>query len=543
MVYDVSWPADFAERYRRAGYWTGEPLGDLLTGWAARWGSRIALVDRDLRLGYDELDHRSHRLAAGLAARGIRAGDNVVVQLPNVASFVVLCFALFRLGAAPVLALPAHRRHEISYLCATSGAVAYFVPDRHQGFDYRELAAHVLADAPTVREVYVDGEPGPYVSLSTVDASPRSWPTPDPGAVALFLLSGGTTGAPKLIPRTHDDYVYNFRASAANAGLDTSSVYLAALPVAHNFALGCPGVLGTFEAGGRVVMAPSPSPDEAFPLIDKERVTFSALVPALAVLWTRMAPVLPYDLSSLRLLQIGGSKLDVTAARRITPTFGCRLQQSFGLAEGLLSQARVDDPPEVLTSTQGRPISPADEIRIVDEHDNAVVPGEVGELLVRGPYTIRGYYRAGNYNQQAFTADGFFRTGDLARQTPEGNLVIHGRRKDVVNRGGEKVPAGEVEDHLLAHPSVSEAAVVAMPDPVMGERTCAYVVPTPGAKPTLTVLADFIRDRDVAPFKIPDRLELVTSLPKTAVGKIDKSALRARIAATVARGRGHGVPA
>ncbi|HWH01972.1 MAG TPA: AMP-binding protein [Pilimelia sp.] len=521
----VAWPAEFADRYRRAGYWQGRTLGGLLREWSARHAARTALVAGDDRWTYAELDERVDRLAAGLHRIGLRPGDRVVVHLPNVPEFVVLCFALFRLGAAPVLALPAHRSSEISYLCTTSGAVAYVAPRTHAGFDYRALAAEVRRSVATLRHVLTVEE------LSELaPAESAALPEPEPGSVALFLLSGGTTGLPKLIPRTHDDYAYNVRASAEVCQLDTTTVYLAALPAAHNFALGCPGVLGTLGAGGTVVLAPSPSPPDAFPLIERERVTVTALVPPLAMLWIEAAGVARRDLSSLRMLQVGGAKLAPQVAAQVRPRLGCRLQQVYGMAEGLLCFTRPEDPDEIVLNTQGRPMSPADEVRIVDPDGADVPPGEVGELLTRGPYTLRGYYRAAAHNARAFTADGFYRTGDLVRATPSGHLVVTGRAKDVINRGGEKISAVEVEGHLLAHPDVLDAALVGMPDPMLGERGCAYVVPrTPGL--TLAAVNDFLRTRGLADYKLPDRLEVIERLPGTGVGKVDKNALAADIAA------------
>jgi non-ribosomal peptide synthetase component E (peptide arylation enzyme) len=196
------------------------------------------------------------------------------------------------------------------------------------------------------------------------------------------------------------------------------------------------------------------------------------------------------------------------------------------MAEGLHSFTRIDDPPEVRFATEGRPLSPADEIRIVDPDGHDLPPGAVGELLTRGPYTVRGYYRAERYNDQVFTPDGFYRTGDLARVTPQGHLVVAGRLRDVVNRGGEKVPTGEVEEHLRAHPSVRQAAVVAVPDPTLGEKSCAFVIPAAGGSPTLTGLRDFLAGRGLADYKLPDLLRLIDSFPYTAVGKVDKRALR-----------------
>jgi 2,3-dihydroxybenzoate-AMP ligase len=350
-----------------------------------------------------------------------------------------------------------------------------------------------------------------------------------PSQVALLLLSGGTTGRPKLIPRTHGDYAFNVLASAEVCALDQDSVYLAALPAAHNFALGCPGVLGTLAVGGRVVLAADADPDRSFRLIERERVTITALTPPLLKLWLAEAAWSSPDLSSLRTLQVGGARLSPADAARVEPGLGCRLQQVFGMAEGLLCFTRADDPDELVLSTQGRPLSAADEIRVVDDQDRDVPLGEVGQLLARGPYTVRGYYRAPEH-AGAFTEDGWFRTGDLVRATATGHLVVEGRIKDVVNRGGEKVPAAEVEDHLAAHPRVAQAALVGMPDPLLGERTCVYVVPD-AEPPSLADLSGFLRERGLAAYKTPDRLEVVDALPRTGAGKVDKRRLAADIAA------------
>ncbi|MDC0740611.1 (2,3-dihydroxybenzoyl)adenylate synthase [Polyangium mundeleinium] len=527
------WPAEFAERYRKAGYWLGETFGEWLRARAERFGDRTAVVGEKRRLRYRELDARASQLAAGLLGLGIRPRDRVVVQLPNVVEFFEVCFALFRLGALPVLALPAHRRSEISYFCQFTEAVAYVIADKDGGFDYRTLAGEIRAEAPTVKHVLVAGEPGPFTALESLYGEPAPLPETAPGDVAFFQLSGGSTGVPKLIPRTHDDYLYSVRASAEICALDADSVFLAALPAAHNFTLSSPGSLGVLDAGGRVVLSRRPSPDEAFLWIEKERVTVTAVVPPLCAVWLEAARNTRYDLSSLRLLQVGGSKLSAEVARRVRGTFGCTLQQVFGMAEGLVNYTRFDDPEDVIIETQGRPISPDDEVRVVDDDDRDVEVGEVGHLLTRGPYTIRGYYKAAAHNEKAFTRDGFYRTGDLVRRTASGHLVVEGRAKDQINRGGEKIAAEEIENHVLAHPAVRDAALVAMPDAFLGERSCVFVVPRE-QPPAARELTAFLRARGLAPYKIPDRIELIDDLPKTSVGKVDKKALRRWIADKIA---------
>lgn len=525
----TAWPHELAERYLRAGYWRGETFGEMLRDLASKHGDRTALVSDERRLSYREFDERADRLAAGLRQLGIQAGERVVVQLPNIAEFFEVCFALFRIGALPVLCLPAHRRAEIAYFCQHTEAVAYVIPDKHGGFDYRELAEQVRREAPTVRHVLVIGDPGPFTPLKGLYMEPIELTGPAPGDVAFFQLSGGSTGVPKLIPRTHDDYLYSVRASAEICKLNADSVYLVVLPVAHNFPLSSPGSLGVLYAGGRVVLSASSSPDEAFRWIERERVTLTAIVSSLALVWLEAARAARRDLSSLEVLQVGGSKLVAEVARRVVTTFGCTLQQVFGMAEGLVNYTRLDDSEEIKVETQGRPISPDDEVRIVDDEDCDVELGQVGHLLTRGPYTIRGYYKAEEHNAKAFTRDGYYRTGDLVRRDPSGYLVVEGRAKDQINRGGEKIAAEEVESHLLAHPAVRDVALVAVPDAYLGERSCAFVVPR-GKPPSLRELSAFLRERGVARYKTPDRVEVIEALPMTAVGKVDKKALRGRIA-------------
>ncbi|WP_281404322.1 (2,3-dihydroxybenzoyl)adenylate synthase [Streptomyces roseirectus] len=519
------WPDELAARYRASGHWRGETFDRLLRAWARAHPHRTALVHRERRLSYAGLEAAADRVARRLAGLGIAAGDRVVLQLPNIPEFFAVFFALQRLGAVPVLALPLHRRSEIVHLCRLSEAVAYVVPDVHQGFDHRELAAEALKEAPGLRHVLVVGDPGPHTPLDGPGTDVPAGPD-DPSDVALLLVSGGTTGLPKLIPRTHDDYAYNVRASAETCRFGPDTVYLAALPVAHNFALGCPGVLGALHAGGTAVLTDEPDPDAAFALMERERVTATALVPPTARIWAAATEWAEADLTALRLLQVGGARLLPEHAQQVRDAFGPVLQQVFGMAEGLLNYTEPDAPQDVVLHTQGRPLSLDDEIRVVDEHDRDVPPGTTGRLLTRGPYTLRGYYRADEHNATAFTADGYYRTGDLVRRTPTGHLVVEGRVKEQINRGGDKVAAAEVEEQLAHHPAVLDTAVVPVPDDLLGERTCAFVVPRPGATaPGRNEAAAFLRERGLAPYKVPDRIETLDALPVTAVGKTDKKAL------------------
>jgi len=537
----VPFPPEFAERYRRKGYWKGKTLGDCFDEWTARGGARTAVVADAERVSYAELARRVNRAAEAFAALGLRPRDRVLLQLHNAPEFLYVAFALFKIGALPVLALPAHREAEIRHLLAFSEAVAYVAPAQLRGFDYVGMIRAIAPHTPHLRHVLVSGDAPP--GTIALDAMIRgrapgaggtgaaAAPRPAAADVALFMVSGGTTGLPKLIPHTHDDYAYIVDISAAAAGLGPDSVFLAVLPIAHNFSFGTPGVLGALSRGATVVLAPSPNPEVALPLIERERVTNTSVVPAVLIQWLASPLRAQHDLASLAAVQVGGSRLGAEVAQRVKPLLGATVQQVYGMAEGLNNYTRLDDPDEVLYTTQGRPLSPDDEIMVVGDDGRPVAPGERGELLTRGPYTIRGYYKAPEHNAASFTPDGFYRTGDLVRVTASGNLSVEGRVKDLINRGGEKISAEEVENALLRHPAVQNVAVVAMPHPVLGEAVCACVIRRPGAPLTLEALRAFLERAGIARFKAPERLEIVDRFPLTSVGKISKKDLRADIAA------------
>lgn len=524
------WPDALAQRYRNAGYWNGETFSAFLRDRCARYATRTAVVAGETRLTYAGLLAEAERAAAGYVALGLQPGERVVVQLPNCAAFLPAVFGLFLARLIPVYALPAHRLTEISHFVSKSAAAALVIADTHDGFDYRQLARTVKENAPALKHVIVTGDAMEFVGFDEFRADASLLPAQDaqPSDVAFLQISGGSTGLSKLIPRTHDDYLYSVRASADISGLTENSVYLVSLPAAHNFPMSSPGYLGALHAGSTVVFSPSPDARTAFALIEREKVTITGLVPPLALLWLQAAQNTTSDLSSLEVLQVGGAKFMPEAAKKVRAGLDCTLQQVFGMAEGLVNYTRLDDPEDLIVNTQGRPISADDEVLIVDDEGNPVPEGEPGNLLTRGPYTIRCYYNDAGANARSFTSDGFYRTGDVVKRTPEGYLVVQGRATDHINRAGEKISAEEIEDHLLAHPGVFDAAVVSIPDEFLGERSCAFVIAA-GEKPKAAALKTFMRGRDVAEFKVPDQIVFVDSFETTAVGKISRKELRARL--------------
>jgi 2,3-dihydroxybenzoate-AMP ligase len=539
----TAWPEESARRYRRQGYWADITLYGMLLRSVAAAPDRIALVHGTRRLTYAELRIAIDRLAGRLIDLGFRPLDRVVFQLPNSIEFIIALFALLRIGVIPVLALPAHRCEEISHIFAYANAVGYVVPDYWRGYDYRLLATEVSGLAPSLRRVLVLGEPGPnQISLRDLlahdgdrddNADILAGFAPAPNEVALMLLSGGTTGLPKLIPRTHNDYVYNCRQSGAVAGFNAGTVVLALLPMAHNYTLGCPGVLGALAHGGTAVIAADASIETVARLTEAERVSvISAAVP-LIVNWLNAKRPQYRDFSSLRVVMNGGAKLAPELRRRVERQFGCTFQESFGTGEGLLNMTRLDDPAEIRFTSSGRPISPADEIRIVDERGDDVVDGAVGELICRGPYTVRGYYNAPEKDRAAFTGDGYYRMGDMVRRI-DGNLFVEGRLKDIINRGGEKISCEEVENHILGHPKIKNVCVVAMPDETFGEKACAFVIPMDGETVDLDEIKSFLLGRNIAKFKLPERLAIMKEFPISPAGKILRRELRQVAASEVA---------
>jgi 2,3-dihydroxybenzoate-AMP ligase len=289
---------------------------------------------------------------------------------------------------------------------------------------------------------------------------------------------------------------------------------------------------GFLMHGGTVVMAPSPRPEVVFPLVQRHKVTHIHLVPAILIRFINDPSIGSYDLSSLEYLQSGGQRLQPEVRRRtnelIPQVF---VQENFGMAEGLLMFVRKDDPNDVRMVTVGTPVCADDEVRLVDDDDNIVPTGEVGEMCCRGPYTLRGYYGAAEHNARAFTSDGFYRSGDLMRQHPSGRYMVEGRKKDLINRGGEKISAEEIENLILMHPSVQNVACVAMPDPILGERMCACVIPKAGRTLTFAELIAHLEAEELARFKLPERLELMDDFPLSPFGKVSKKTLVETIAA------------
>ena len=542
----VKFPPEYAKRYRARGYWLDKSLATEFAAVFTRFAERVALIDGERRFTYADVDRQSDNLALNLIALGFKPLDRVVLQLPNVAEFVVLYFALQKIGAIPIAALATHRYNEVSQFVDIAQAVACVYPERQSDFAFGPMIARVAEASPCLKFRIVLGPAGPgELSLSELIDRPATLPksalsgfAADPEDPCIFQLSGGTTGVPKLIPRTHNDYAYNSKTAAQVCGVTGDSVLLLILPIAHNLPLACPGVQGFYFNGGAVVLSQSTRPEEVFRLVERHGVTHIKVVPALLIRLINSEAVTQFDTSSIRYIQSGGQRLQpevrIRTKELIPSVF---VQENFGMSEGLLMFVRPEDPEDERLETVGSPICPDDEVRLIDDDGNDVPFGEVGEMCARGPYTLRGYYGAPEHNAKVFTSDGFYCSGDLMRQNKAGNYMVEGRKKDLINRGGEKISAEEIENLILQHPSVQNVACVAMPDPDMGERMCACVILRTGKTLTLGDLLAFLATKEIAKFKLPERLEIMSDFPLSTFGKVSKKTLVETVSAKIAQER------
>ena len=529
----VPWPDEVANQYRQAGVWEGITVAEMVARAARNHPDKTAVIHGDRRTTYQELVQGAQALADGLLSLGLQPLDRAVVQLPNVPEFVTTYLAMNAIGVIPVMSLRAHRHAEIRHFVRASGAAAYVIPDLVGSFDYRPMAIEMAREFPSLEHTIVIGEPAPgqvgwtsLLSEAKADhVTDRQRAQPSADEVSTMLLSGGTTSLSKLVPRTHNDYVLNARLCARAAGFNTDTVFMAVLPLGHNYNLASPGMLGAFYAGGTLVIATGTDARDVFATIERERVTVIAAAVPLITNWLNSEAARELDHSSLKVVQNGGARLPPELRARVRRELNCIPQEIYGTAEGLINMTRLDDADALLLESSGAPVSDLDEIKVLDNAGGEVPDGETGELVTRGPYTIRGYYKSPELNATAFTSDGFYRMGDIVRK--RGRYVYtEGRRNDLINRGGEKISCEEIENLILGLPQVRQVSLVAMPDPVFGEKACACVVLRPGSELTFGDLIGHLRKQGIASFKLPERLEVMASFPVSPVGKILKRELR-----------------
>lgn len=548
-------PWEDVQRYRELGIYTGDTHWALFERARDLYGDAPVAVDRYRSLTWSDVRHSAHKVGNLLRGLGIAEGDAVIVQLPNAAVHMEAIFGIWSIGAVPVFALPAHGADDVAHFARTTPAgvrIAAVPRDKHA----KRVEKGLQEECPGLTTIQIDpraddpwGAPvinGTEVNANLdADADPTPWPSPerDPQALAFLQLSGGTTGTPKLIPRSHDDYLYSVRRSDEVCDMQRGDVLLVVMPASHNFTMSSPGILGALHIGATVVYVPDPSPTTIRRYIHARRGTHMALVPPLLIslLNSRDEGQTPDPtMETMKTVWVGGAKLSASAAERVAPELGINLQQVFGMAEGLVNYTELGGNIDEIVNTQGVPMSPADEVCVVNDEGAPVDRGTPGHLHTRGPYTIRRYHRNPTANASSFTNDGFYITGDIVTVSADGAITVTGRAKDQINRGGEKIAPESVENCLLKHPAIHDVSVVGIPDDVMGEKIRALIILRDDYKPAATDAGEFqgrqashqpptamqikkfVRESGLSRFAVPDVVEFVDEFPLTGVGKVSK---------------------
>jgi 2,3-dihydroxybenzoate-AMP ligase/mycobactin salicyl-AMP ligase len=525
-----------AERYSKYRWWLEMTLGDILDRVTDVFPKKEAVVDDKMRLTYTELRNKVDRLAIGLINLGIEKGDSVLLQLPNWNEFVCSYFALQKAGCIPVLLISGYKQLEISHLCLLTEAKAWIVPDAYRKIDYTSFIGEVKDKNPQLKHVIsvrAEKESREFTAnlenlmeyeLSPDDRDKLEMRRPEPTDVAHIIPSGGTTGLPKGIPRTHNDYICNVEFMHKGWEMNTSDVALIVVPVGHNLAL--LNVVGSILLGYKLVLLDSTRPQDICSTIQSERVTYIPTVPSLVRRVLEIPELNSYDLTSLKKISAGGEPSTPDLIMEVYRKLGCAYINEFGMSEGLICRTSLTDDIETICNTVGKPCCPYEQLKIIGEDGNELPPNNDGELATRGPSIFAGYLKNPEENKKSFTDDGFFRTGDKARIDSSGNLKITGRIKDIIIRGGENISPAQVEELLCSHPDIVDAAVIGMPDKEFGEKVCAYIKPVPGSKIDEKKIKAFMEGRGASKLLIPERFEFVDTLPMTEAGKHDKKALR-----------------
>ena len=531
----IPYKREDAEKYTQFRWWAGLTFGDVLDKAADIYPDKEAFVDGKSRLTFSQTRQNVNRLAISMLEMGIKPLTRVLVQMPNWNEFVYAYLACQKIGAIPVLLIDRYRQHEINHLAQLTGATTWFVPERYKKIDYIPIIRDVLRDNPDMENVIlVRGaeHEGCLNMEKLIDQAELSEDTlgkladrrPDPDQVAHMGPTGGTTGLPKVAPRTHNNVLCSVEYAARAWELEGSDVWLLAGPVGHDltFTKGFSASLFTY---GKIVFLDSLDTDDICRTIEAEKVTNIVWVPTLANRLVNFEKLQDYDLSSLKKMHCGGGASLPDLIKAVTEKLHCTFFNGYGGTEGQTCLTRSRDDLETIMHTVGKPTCPYDTYKMIDSNGEEVPGNESGELLIKGPGVFTGYYNAPEENEKVFDKDGFFKTGDVAKVNEDGNIVLTGRIKEMINRGGESISATEIEKLISGHPEVALVAVVAMPDPVMGEKACAYIQPLPGADLDFDTVIDFLKDNRASVLQFPERIEFTEAMPLTKTGKMDKRTL------------------
>jgi non-ribosomal peptide synthetase component E (peptide arylation enzyme) len=535
MTFETRLTDDLLVRYQKSGHWGSETFYSVLAARASSHPDRVAIVDRGRRVTYGELKTRVDRVAAGFKALGIGSGDVVTIQLPNWAEFAYVFVALERLGAVANQIGPDFRSREVDYILRFSESRAFVCPASFKNFDYQKMIGELRPGLPDLKAVCVLGRPAPsgagLVSLDALVEDAGAGPPPLGGGqqandVMRMAFTSGTTGNPKGVIHSHNTTLSTCRTLNTDMHVTPDEVFLIYLPLGLNW--GYLTLVQAIMAGARAVLLDQFSARAALELIQRERVTYIPTAPASIIAMLNEPDLGRFDLASLRVIITGGASCPIETIREFRARMHGHLIELYGMLEtGFHTYTRLEDDPEAVTGTVGT-VSSGLGLRLIDESGRDVPAGAVGEIAAQGPSVHLGYHKNPSANAELFTADGWFRTGDLGQLDPAGNVKIVGRLKEMINRGGKKFFPREIEEILYTHPKILHAAIVGIPDARLGERNCLCVIPRPGQTLTLDEAVGYLRD-GVATYKLPETIEVFDELPFTPTGKIQRHVLVRRV--------------
>jgi 2,3-dihydroxybenzoate-AMP ligase len=532
----VPYKKEDVEKYEKFRWWPGLTLGGLLDKAADIYPDKEAFVDEQSRFTYAQARDKTNRLAVGLLGLGIQPQDRVLVQVPNWNEFLFAYFAVQKIGAIAVLLIDRYRQYEIGYLVQLTGATSWIVAEKYKKTDYLPIVEDVLKERPQLKNVILARSKGQgrllsmenlmdKVRMDKADLRNLAERRPDPNQVAHMGPTGGTTGLPKVVPRTHNSLICAVEYAARSWEMDIHDTTLLAGPIGHDLTF-TKGLCGSLFALGKAVFLDSMEMTDICQTIQRERVTAIVWVPTLAKRLTDFEGRKDYDLSSLKRMHCGGGASLPDVIKGVREKLKCAFFNGYGGTEGQTTIPRSGDSLESLINTVGKPTCPYDTYKAVTPEGKELPPNQPGELMIKGPGVFTGYYRAPEENAKVFDEEGFFRTGDLARIDEKGYVTLTGRIKEMINRGGESISATEIEKLIIGHPDVSLVAVIPMPDPVMGEKVCAYVQPKAGTKLSFEKIIAYLKERKASVIQLPERIEFIDTMPVTKAEKIDKKALR-----------------
>ena len=540
---------DARSRFRAAGYWTDDALCEWLDRWAAEAPDHRAVTDGVHDVSYRRLQHDAYRIARWLRSVGVVAGDRVAIQLPNWAEFVTVYLAIARIGAILVPIMPVYRANEVRHILENSGAVVAVTAENFRGFDHLAMFRELAEDVPTLRELMVvraSSGPAPsetaYEELVGSDSgetpSPEELgPYPDADAGHAIIYSSGTESAAKGCYHTWNTLAFTARTLANDIFRMTpqDTMYMPS-PVSHSTGVVI-GIVTPLLAGSGIHLQDVWEPTDGLRRIEQYKCSITASATPFVRMALDAAKDADRDLSSMRAWLCAGAPIPSSLAREFQETFTeGTLLPLYGCTEVLAATVcRLDDPIERVASSDGRIAAAGVQLKTVDLDGQDTGVGMEGEICYRGPGTILGYWNDPDKTRAAIDDDGWHHCGDLGRLDADGYLRITGRLKDIIIRGGQNLSAREIEEHLITHPRVRDAAVVAYPDARLGEKVCAYLILEPGSSLTVETIRDYlVGTRDVAIQKVPERVVVVDDFPTTASGKIQKYLLRQRAASVSA---------